>query len=65
MVMVAIIWKKKPHTLEQFQNLIENIVGSDKIDAPNTQIHVFSLTWLGTSTSIKSGGVKLVNMNSR
>ena len=57
MVMVAIIWKKKPHTLEQFQNLIENIVGNDKIDAPNTQIHVFSLTWLGTSTSIKVAGL--------
>ncbi len=31
-----------------------------KIDAPNTQIHDHSLFWLGTGTSIKCGGVKLV-----
>jgi hypothetical protein len=32
----------------------------DKIDTPSTQIHDRSLSWLGTGTSIKSGGVKLV-----
>lgn len=37
----------KTHTLEQFQNLIENIAGRDKIDSSNTEIHVFSLTRLG------------------
>jgi len=25
-----------------------------------TQIHAYSLLWIGTGTSIKSGGVKLV-----
>ena len=31
-----------------------------KIDTPNTQIHDSSLSWVGTGTSIKSGGVRLV-----
>jgi len=35
------------------------IVERDKIDTV-TQIHDRSLSWLGTGTSIKSGGVKLV-----
>ena len=30
-----------------------------KIGHPNIQIHDRSLYWLGTGTSIKSGGVKL------
>ena len=30
------------------------------IDNPNAQQHDRSLSWLGTSTSIRSGGVKLV-----
>ena len=35
------------------------IVGRGTIDTPNIQIHDFSLSWLGTGTSIKSGWVKL------
>jgi hypothetical protein len=31
-----------------------------KVDTSNTQIHDISLSWLGISTSRKSGGVKLV-----
>ena len=27
----------------------------DKINTPNTNIHDLSLSWLGTSTSVKSG----------
>ena len=38
------------------------IVERGKIDIPKTQIHDYSLSWLGTDTSIKSGGVKLVLM---
>jgi hypothetical protein len=37
-----------------------NIVERDKIDTPNTYIHDYSLSWLGTGTSIKSGRVKPV-----
>ena len=32
----------------------------NEIDAPNTQIHDRSLSLLGTGSSIKSGGIKLV-----
>ena len=55
-------WKTKNTTLsEQFQYPISNIqIVRDKIDTPNTQICDRSLSWLGTSTSIKSGRVKLV-----
>jgi hypothetical protein len=35
-------------------------VERDKIDTPNIQVHDRSLSWLGTDTSIKSGGDKLV-----
>jgi len=31
-----------------------------KIDTPNTYIHDRSLSWLGTDTSVKCGGIKLV-----
>jgi hypothetical protein len=36
------------------------IVERGKIYTTNAQIHDSSLPWLGTDTSIKSGGVKLV-----
>jgi hypothetical protein len=39
---------------------MEKIVVRDKNDTFNTQIHDSSLSWLGTGTSVKSGGVKLV-----
>jgi len=29
------------------------------MDTPNTYIHVRSLPWFGTDTSIKSGGIEL------
>jgi len=45
---------------EQFQNPIKQIVERGKIDTPNIQIHDGSLSWVGTDTSIKSGGVQLV-----
>jgi len=40
--------------------LYNKIVERDKINTPNTQTHDRSTSWLYTSTSIKSGGVKLV-----
>jgi hypothetical protein len=45
---------------KQFQNQIPKIVERGTIDTPNTQIVDHSLSWFGTGTSIKSGGVKLV-----
>ena len=36
------------------------MVERGKIDTPNTQIHDHSILWVGTATSIKSGGFKLV-----
>ena len=43
--------KKKPQ---------QKIIERGKIDTSNTQIHYHSLSWLGTGTSITSGGVTLV-----
>ena len=45
---------------EQFQNIILKYIERGNIDIPNTQIHDQSPSWLGTGTSIKRGGVKLV-----
>jgi hypothetical protein len=45
---------------EQTQDQISKFVEWGKIDTPNTQIYGRSLSWLGTGTSVKSGGVKLV-----
>jgi len=45
---------------EQFQKFNTKNVESVTIDTPNIQIHDSTLSWLGTGTSIKSGGVKLV-----
>ena len=36
------------------------IVKRGKIDTPNRQIHGRALSWFGTGTLIKSGGIKLV-----
>ena len=36
------------------------ITERDQIDTTNTHIHDRSFSWLGTSTSIKSGGIILV-----
>jgi hypothetical protein len=52
--------KKKNHMVGTIPKSNRKIVTRDKIDIPNTQIHDCSLICLGTGTSIKSGGVKLV-----
>jgi hypothetical protein len=48
------------HTVKTIQTSNTIIVERDKIKTSNTQIHDHSLSWLGTGTSIKSGGVKIV-----
>ena len=40
--------------MEQLQNPLAKSI------LPNAQIHNLSLSWLGTGTSVKSGGVKLL-----
>ena len=53
------IKKTKNTTLsEQSKNSIAKNVESGTIDTLHTQIHDCTLSWLGTGTSIKSGGVK-------
>ena len=47
------------HTDGTIQTSKIKIAERDKIDTPYTQIHDRSLSWLGTSTSIKRDGVKL------
>ena len=50
--------KQKNTTLrEQFQNQTEKNRRKMQNRYPNTQIHDCSLFWIGTGTSIKSGGV--------
>jgi len=51
---------KKYHTVGIVPKSNIKIIERGKIDTPNTKIHDRSLSWLGTGTSIKSGGVKLV-----
>jgi len=49
------------HTVGTIPKSIKTIVERVKIETPNnTQIHDNSLSWLGTGTSIKSGGGNLV-----
>ena len=52
---------KKYHTVGTFPKFIRKIIERDLIDTPNTQSHDPSLSWLGTGTSITSGGIKLVS----
>jgi hypothetical protein len=47
--------------LEKLPNLIKIIVETDKNDIPSTQLHDHPLSWLGTPTSTKSGGVKQIS----
>ena len=54
--------EQKYHSVGTFPKSNSKIVERCKIDTPNTQIHDRSLSWLGTGTPIKSGGVKLVGM---
>ena len=51
---------KMYHTFRKFRKFNRKIVERIKIDTPITQIYDLSLSWLGTGTSIKSGGIKLV-----
>ena len=51
---------KKSHTVRTVPNFSRKIVERGKTDTSNTHIHDRSLSWLGTFSSIKSGGVKLV-----
>jgi hypothetical protein len=46
------------YTVEIVPEFNRTIVERDKIDAPITQKHGHSLSWLGTVTLIKSDGVK-------
>ena len=54
------IKNKKYHTVVTLLKCNRKIVERNKIDTPNTQIHDFSIFWLGTDTSIKCGRVKPV-----
>jgi len=51
---------KKYHIVGTLPKSIIKIVGSGKTDTGNTQAHKRSPSLLGTGTSIKSGGAKLV-----
>ena len=51
---------KKYHTVGTIPKSNIKRKENGKIDTPNTQIYDCSLSWLGTDTSIKSGGVKLL-----
>jgi hypothetical protein len=51
---------KKYDTVETIPKSNIKMTERGKIDTPNTQIHDRSLSWLGTGTSIKRGGVMLV-----
>ena len=51
---------KKKHIVGTIPKSKIKIVERGKIDTLRTQIHDRSLSWLGTDTSIRSGGVKLV-----
>ena len=51
----------KYHTVGTIPKSIKTIVERVKIETPNnTHIHDIIVSWLGTGTSITSGGVKLV-----
>jgi len=45
--------KKKYHTVRTIQKSNLKIVERGKNETPNKQIHDYSLSWLGTGTSIK------------
>ena len=47
-------------SLEQLRIWIEKIVEAGKIDTPNIHIFTGPLSWFGSGTAIKSGGVELV-----
>ena len=47
-------------TIGRFPKSNRKIVERGKINTPSTLIQDSSISWLGTSTSIKSGGLKLI-----
>jgi hypothetical protein len=51
---------KKDHTVGTISKSNIKIVDRGEIDTPNTQMHYRSLFLLGTNTSMKNGGAKLV-----
>ena len=51
---------KKYHTVGTVSTSNRKIIEKETIDTLNTNIHDRSLPWLGTGTSIKRGGDKLV-----
>jgi len=51
---------KKYYTLITIPKLNVKFVERGEIHTPNTQIHARSLSYLGTDTAMKNGGVKLV-----
>ena len=54
-------WKSKTyHTVGTIPKLNIKITRKSNSDITNVQIHHRSLSWLGTGTSIKCGGVRLV-----
>ena len=57
---LCIKMKTKSTTVGTVLKSNRKIVEKDKIDTPYTHIHDWSLSWLVTYTSIKSGEVKLV-----
>jgi hypothetical protein len=46
-----------PHCRDSSETQLKKIVKRGIIETPNTKIHDRSHSWLGTSTSIKSGGI--------
>jgi hypothetical protein len=48
------------HTVGTVQSSNRKILERDKINTPNTKIRHRSFSWIGTGTSVKDGGVKLV-----
>lgn len=48
---------QKYHTVTTTAKSNTEIVGRDKIDILNTQVHDCSLSWPSTGTSIKRGGL--------
>jgi hypothetical protein len=53
--------KTKNTTLSEHIQIQKTIVEICKIDAPSTKMNARSLSWLGTDTSIKGGGMQLVS----
>ena len=58
-LITIIKWKKIYHTVRTIPKSSIRIIERGKFDIPNTQIHDRWLPWLGTGSSINSGGDKL------